>query len=433
MKHRLSIASLLVAVAALCLNGCTTPSSTPTASQNTGKPDSLIMLVTSSPSATGLKALADTYKAETGITINFVEVPSAQLATKIILAKQSGQSTFDMAQLDGFNLPQVVATGAFLGLDDYLAKDKDYDYADFAQGLKNYAMMNGVSYGLPLSTEPYVQWYRTDLFEARGLKPATTWAELETNAQAFTGTGEYGFAGVYGPGSATYYYSEMLHASGGRLLDPDTYEPLLDRPWAKTVMERYLSYIKISPASSVSGASIDAVNAFSQMEIGQMITATGWFSSLNDPAKSNAAGHLATAATPMSKDGPYEPASSLYGWLAGISSVSPNQDAAWDFLSWALGKSNVQAFIDVGAPPPGRTSTVTNPTFIEQLPYLPSVGDAVENGVPLPRIPEMGQIVSILSQDINAMASGQLTVDEGLEKAQNDLLNILVQSGRYKG
>lgn len=435
MKDRLTTAVGVLIAAAITLSGCTAspaPSATGV-SQASGRPESLTMLVTASPSEHGLKALATKYTAQTGITINFVEVPSAQLATKIILAKQSGQSTFDMAQLDGFNLPQVVAIGAFLPLDSYLKNDTTYDYSDFADGLKNYAMQDGVAYGLPLSTEPYLQWYRTDLFSQLGLSPAKTWGDVESNAAKLQTDGDYGFAAVYGPTSATYYYSEMLYASGGRLLDPTTYKPLLDQPWAKTVMQRFLSYAKLSPSSSLSGASADAVNAFTQMNVGQMITASGWYSTFTDATKSKVVGKVATAATPTSKDGPYDPVSSLYGWLAGISSVSPNQQAAWDFLSWALGKDNAQAFIDAGAPPPGRTSTVTNADYTKQLPYLPAVGDAVKSGAPLPRIPEMGQIVSVLSQDINAMVNGQTSLDDGMTKAQNDLLNILVQSGRYKG
>jgi ABC-type glycerol-3-phosphate transport system substrate-binding protein len=175
------------------------------------------------------------------------------------------------------------------------------------------------------------------------------------------------------------------------------------------------------------------VNAFSQLDVGALILASGWYSTINDPTKSGAAGKVATASVPLSGDGEFEPVNILNGWLSGISSVSPNQDAAWDFLSWALSKENVPAFIEAGAPPAGRISTTENDEYIAELPYLPAVGEATQAGVPAPRIPEMGQIVTVLSQTISAMASDQLTLDEGMDKAQNDLLNILVQSGRYQG
>lgn len=435
MKSRIT-AAVGVAVLAIAVVGCTPPASQSGDAgvpQNEGTPDKLTMLVTASPSATGLRELADEYTMETGIAIEFVEVPSAQLPTKIILAKQSGQATFDLAQVDGFTLPQVVAAGALLPLDDYLAEDEEYDYADFPKGLQDYAKQDGVSYGLPLSTEPYLQWYRTDLYEQAGIEPATTWDQALENAAALQDAGHYGFAEVYGPAVAANYFDQMLYSSGGRLLDPETNRPLLDSDVAKEVMERFLALEEYSPASSATAASADVVNAFSQLDVGALILASGWYGTINDPSKSGAADKFSTAGVPLSEDGEYEPVNILNGWLAGISSVSPNQKAAWDFLSWALGAQNVQTFIDVGAPPAGRTSTTSDQDYIEQLPYLPAVGEATQDGVPAPRIPEMGQIVVSLSQTISAMASDQLTLDEGMEKAQNDLLNILVQSGRYQG
>ncbi len=401
--------------------------------QDEGTPDSLTMLVTASPSAEGLKALAIEYEDETGIAIEFVEVPYAQLATKVILAAQSGESTFDMAQVDGFQMPQVVAGGGLLGLDDYLKGDADYDYADFPDGLKAYAKQDGVSYGLPLSTEPYLQWYRTDLFDELGLEPAVTWDDVISNAKALEAAGDYGYMGIYAPTGSAHFFNAMLVGSGGRLLDPETFRPMLDSEVAKTTMERYLDLLQYGPSSAPSATSFDAVNAFSQLEVGQMTLASGWWSTVNDPSTSKVVGKVATAEPPTSDGGEYDPAAVLYGWVAGISRVSPHQQAAWDFLSWALSRENVQAFVDAGAPPPARISTTENPELLAQLPYLEAVGKSAETGVPIDRIPEMSQLITSLSQNINAMATDQLSFDDGMVKAQDDLMNILVQSGRYTG
>src|SRR5690606_7625600 len=103
------------------------------------------------------------------------------------------------------------------------------------------------------------------------------------------------------------------------------------------------------------------------------------------------------------KVGDFDAAAVLYGWVASISNASPHQAAAWDFLSWALSKDNAKAFIDAGAPPPARTSTTTDPEFLKELPYLAAVGDSVDAGVPIDRIPEMAQIITQLSQTLNSI------------------------------
>lgn len=421
--------------AALVLTGCAaTDQPDGGVPQNSESPESLTMLVTASPSAKGLESLADAYRDETGISVEFVEVPTAQLATKIILAAQSKQATFDLAMVDGFTLPQVVAAGGLLDLGSYLEDDKEYDYPDdFPEGLQAYAQYDGVSYSVPLSTEPYLQWYRTDIYDSLGLEPAASWDEAISNAEAVQASGAYGYMPLYNPTGSAHFFNEMLVSSGGRMIDPDTYQPLLDSDLASDVMEQYLSLDQFAPPSAKTASSADAVTSFTQLDVGQMILASGWWSTISNPESSPVVGKVGTAETPLSDEGDYEPASSLYGWLAGVSSVSPNQAAAWDFLSWALGPQNVQAFIDAGAPPPARISTTTNPDYLQQLPYLESVGAAVETGVSMPRIPEMPQIVTTVSQTISAMASGQLSLDDGMAKMQDDVTNILVQSGRYKG
>ena len=433
MKSRVLLVAGIAATMALA--GCSaSPAPSEGVPQEEGTPDSLTMLVTASPSADGLRALAAEYEDETGVAIEFVEVPYEQLATRIILASQSGESTFDMAQVDGFTLPQIVAANGLLPLDDHIADDAEYDYDDFPEGLKEYAKQDGVSYGLPLSTEPYLQWIRTDLYDEVGLEAAVTWDEVFENADALQKAGHYGAVGVYGASGSAHHFNAVLVGSGGRLLDPETYRPMLDTEVAAVALDRYLDLVEYGPSGTASAAIFDAVNSFSQLDVGQMATlASGWWSTINDPEESPNAGNYSTFPPAMQDAGDFDPAAVLYGWVAGISSASPHQQAAWDFLSWALSKANAAAFIDAGAPPPARISTTTNPEFLEQLPYLAAVGESVESGVPIDRIPEMSQIITALSQTLNSIATGQLTRDEGLAKAQDQLMNILVQSGRYKG
>jgi ABC-type glycerol-3-phosphate transport system substrate-binding protein len=440
MKHRRFAAALsAAAAAAVILAGCTAAGSGTSGTggasvpQDKNKPSSLTMLVTSSGSENGLKALADTYKQKTGITIDFVEVASGDLATKEILAAKSKQNTFDLAMVDGFTLPAVAAAGALVPLDGYLKSDTAYDYkGDFPQGLKDYAQYKGVSYTVPLSTEPYLQWYRTDLYSQLGLKPATTWDEAISNAKALQAAGDLGYNPIYNAAGAAHFYNSMLVSEGGRMFDPKTLKPLLDTDLAKKIMTQYLSLKQYGPSSSTSGATANAVQAFQQQNIGQMILASGWWPTI-DGASSAISGKVATAPTPLGKLGDYEPTSMLYGWLAGISSSSTHQKAAWDFLSWALGKDNVSAFVDAGAAPPARLSTTSNADLLKKAPYLTAEAEAVKTGITLPRIPAMSQIVSVISQAINSMATGQQTVDAGMTALQNTVLNILVQSGEYKG
>lgn len=449
-NRKAGVAVILIGmlVGSVLLVGCGTATSTPTGVAPTGvaptevatvaapteaTPTSLTVLDTASPSIVGLKQVAAAYTAKTGIKINFVDVPSTQLATKIILAKSANKATFDIAQLNGPDLPVVVQAGAFLSLDSYIDGDAAYNKGDFPQGILDYCKQDGVSYSIPLSTEPFLHWYRTDLYTSAGLTPPTTWDQLIANAATFKNGGNYGFATAYGPASAATYFSQMLYTSGGRVLDPNTYEPLLNTPYVKSVMAKFLSLKPYLPASSTGGASADMITAFSQLNVASIMAASGWYSTVNSPTNSKVVGKFQTAAPLTGTGGSYPVASPLFGWLLGISPVSPYKKASWDFLSFALGSANVQAFVDAGAPPVARTSTVTNADLIKKMPFLPAVQKAVDSPTVLPRIPEWTQIATLLSQDISAMATGQLTLDAGMDKANSDITDVLVRAGRYKG
>ena len=52
-----------------------------------------------------------------------------------------------------------------------------YDINDFVKPLQDYGKYNGATYGLDLSTEPFLLWYRTDIYNKLGLKIPTTWDE----------------------------------------------------------------------------------------------------------------------------------------------------------------------------------------------------------------------------------------------------------------
>lgn len=428
MKFRKPVAFAAIAATALVLTACNAGGT----EQSSEKPEKLVVMITNSPSAGALQASAPAFTEETGIEVEFVDVPYDQLGTKLVLAGQSNSSTFDIVQYDQPSLASVVPAGGLLALDDLIAADAGYDIDDFPDALQEYSKLDGVTYGVPFGTEPYVQFYRTDLYEQAGIQPATTWDEVNSNAKTVTALGGevYGFDGPYGALGSGEPFFERLYASGGRLLDPDTFEPLLDSQLAKRVMKEYLELIPDTPEAAVAGHLGDSATQFTQFEIGLNIAPSGWWGTLTNPDASKAAGKVGVAAVPLSNDGDFEPKNILKGWLIGISKQSEYQQAAWDFLSFALGKDNVQTFIDAGAPLVGRTSTLTNTDYQEQLPYLQYLEPTIEDGTALPNIPEIPQIQTIVSQHISEIVTQGADVDTTMDDANKAVRDLLVDSGR---
>ncbi|MGO1768706.1 MAG: ABC transporter substrate-binding protein, partial [Microbacterium sp.] len=391
----------------------------------------LTVMVSNVPSVNALKAVAAAYKEDTGITVSFLEVPSDQLSSKLILDGQSQQGAFDIVQYDQPAMASIVPAGGLLPLDDYIDGDEEWDKDDFAAALQDYARLDDVTYGVPLSTEPYVNFYRQDLYDEHGLTPASTWDEVDSNAKAVSdlGSGYYGFAGPFGPSAASERYFERLLANGGRVLDPETNEPLLDGDLATEVAKDFLDLAPYSPEIALSGVASDSATAFKQENVGQNINPSGWYGQLDDPEQSQASGNVGVAAVPLEDNGDEEAKNILKGWLIGINAHSTKQDAAWDFLSYALGKESVQHFIDAGAPVPGRTSTLENPEYNEQLPYLQYLAPTIEDGTSLPVIPEMPRINTEVSQTLNSLATSGGDVDRAMDDLNESVRRILVEGG----
>lgn len=430
---RIHSAVALAAATAVVLSACGSGGGeTPGVPQNDGPVTKLTVLVTDSPSANFLKAAAEGYTAETGIDIEFVSVPNAQLPTKIILAGQANQATFDIAQFDALTMPTIVPSGALQPLDSFIGADEAYDINDFPEALQEYSQYEDTTYGIPLSTEPFVNFYRTDLYDELGLETPTTWEELNEQAQQFSDAGYFGYCGYFGPALSARAYTERLYASGGRLLDPETNEPLLDSDLAKQVMSDYIDLAQFSPESTYSSGQTGATTAFSQLDCAQMVAPSGWYGTLANPANSNVTETFATGAPPMSDEGDFEPLHLLYGWLIGVSAQSPQQQGAWDFLSYALGKDRLDTFLETGAPITGRTSFLEDASIVESYPVVEALPDGIEQATILPRIPELTEIMLRVSQTLSSIQSGQAELDPAMDQLNDDILAILIASGRVQ-
>ena len=91
---------------------------------------------------------------------------------------------FKYSTTDPLHLAPYGAAGTMSPLDSFIAASAEYDISDFEQGQQDYGKYDDKTLGLTLSTEPMIQWYRTDIYQKLGLEPAKTWDEYRANAKA---------------------------------------------------------------------------------------------------------------------------------------------------------------------------------------------------------------------------------------------------------
>ena len=317
-----------------------------------------------SPSSTSIQSFIPDFEAETGIKVNVSETPYGEAHQKQLLSYQQKAGAYDVAQFDNSFLMPFCQAQAMAPLDSYLGDSSEYDIADFGQSQQDYGKCNGETLGLTLSTEPMIQWYRTDIYEKLGLKPATTWDEYYNNAKKVQAAGYGGQIIGFGP-NVSWWWMTMVWSFGGKLYD-DSLNPTVNSKEAIAATDFLKKLMTVSPKGASTANSDEVTSKFLGENIGAMINYSGYYGSVLDPSINKNEGKIGTA--PMPKGS--ADITHLAGWNIGIPKDAKNPTAAWKFLEYVLGKTNAKAYLESGAAAIGRKSITTDADLLAKFPYL---------------------------------------------------------------
>src|SRR4029077_1063060 len=129
----------------------------------------------------------------TGIKINEIVDPSAEMFTKILQEHRAGTGAYDALNVVPSWMPDLVRAGALEQLDSYVDK---YGFRDELQKIAptyrdNQMKVDGKIYGFPDDGDLFILYYRKDLFEdpknkeefkakyGYDLAPPKTWKEYD--------------------------------------------------------------------------------------------------------------------------------------------------------------------------------------------------------------------------------------------------------------
>ena len=318
----------------------------------------------SSPSSTSIQSFIPGFEAETGIKVNVSETPYGEAHQKQLLSYQQKAGAYDVAQFDNSFLMPFCQAQAMAPLDSYLGDSSEYDIADFGQSQQDYGKCNGETLGLTLSTEPMIQWYRTDIYEKLGLTPAKTWDEYYDNAKKVQAAGYGGQIIGFGP-NVSWWWMTMVWSFGGKLYD-DSLNPAVNSKEAIAATDFLKKLMTVSPKGASTANSDEVTSKFLGENIGAMINYSGYYGSVLDKTINKNEGKIGTA--PMPKGS--ADITHLAGWNIGIPKDAKNPTAAWKFLEYVLGKSNAKSYLESGAAAIGRKSITTNAELLAKFPYL---------------------------------------------------------------
>jgi multiple sugar transport system substrate-binding protein len=351
-----------------------------------------------------LQRRAPDFEKLTGAKVNVTTVPFSDLYTKLLTDWSSGTNSIDAAVFAPQWMVDYVAGGFLEDLTDRIAKDGKIEENDVAPFFRDFSQKyGGKTYMITLDGDFHMIYYRTDLFDAAGLKPPETWEDYLAAAKALhgkdmngDGTPDYGSCIAKARNQQSYWFITSVAGgfiqskgtSQGAFFDVRDMKPLVNNEAFAKALDLYKETTGYGPPNEINLNVGDTRSLFTS---GRCALSLDWgdIGTLAiDPASSKVIDKVGAAILPGSKSvlnrdtGKLEPCSSetcphavngvnhapfasFGGWGGGVNAhADPKvKDAAYAFFSYMA--EPAQANIDVTI---GKTGF--NPYRISQFKNL---------------------------------------------------------------
>jgi len=366
-----------------------------------------------------MQELAPQWEKATGNTINWVVLEENVLRQRTTTDIATGGGSFDIMFIGAYETPIWGANGWLTSLNDF-ADDADYDLNDVFQLVRNGLSAKGNLYALPLYSETSFTYYRTDIFEAKGIKVPS---EQVTYTQ----------------------FAEMA----AKAHDPDNGNPQLDSPEWNAALTYYVDLMKNSgpPGASANGHNENRA-LFKDGKCATWIDATSAAGDVRNPATSSVADKTDFFKAP--KQVTDKGTGWFWSWALAIPASSKKVDSAKSFLKWATSKEYFTLVGEtkgwVAVPSGTRQSVEEDVRRLEAAPFANTIVDAILSvdpadptrdpvpytGVQFVAIPEFQGIGNFVGQQVAAALAGQKSVEDALAASQQFAVREMTKAGYIK-
>lgn len=383
------------------------------------------------------KELSKEFTRQTGIAIEWVDIPQEQQYSKLLIELMSGSGTYDVIALDHPWVASFAEAGYLEPLDELIASDR----ADFLEGALKAMSYKGKLYGVPQYAVVVVMYYRTDLFRKYGLREPTldrplTWDEFLSHAKALTlDTNGDGKPDIYGtivegkrhPVPVAAFMDWMYQAGGQVVADDGTV--LVNQKPAVEALQFLVDLVhkyKVAPPGAASFDHVDNHTMFLQGSLGMAVNWQYAYSLMKDPSQSKVVNNFAVALPPKKVV-----STSMSGaWGLAIPKASRNKEAAAQWIRFITSTEQLYRLRSRVFGPPVRRSELPlltrDPSLSkEDLRALEVMTKALEQGSVFPRIPEWPQVQDRLAEAISDAISLRSTPQAALDAAARDISRML--------
>ncbi|MEL6854508.1 MAG: sugar ABC transporter substrate-binding protein [Cyanobacteria bacterium J06607_13] len=366
--------------------------------------------------------LIDEFESENpGITVNWVDVPWADMETKILAAVSAGNAP-DVVNLNPNFASQLASRGAWLTLDDKLTEEQK---AIYLPKIFEATQLNGDSFGFPWYLTTRITLYNTDIFEAAGVtEPPATFEELaEVAKQIKEETGKYAFFISFVPEDAADVLQSFIQM-GVPLVD-DAGNAAFNTPEGKAVFQYWtdLYQQELLPREVLTQGHQQAIQLYQSGETAILASGPDFLSNIETNAPDIAA---ATESAPQISG------STGKKNVAAMDLVIPEstdvQEAALKFALYVTNDENQLAFAQEANVLPSTVNASSDSYFTDkanaesavEVARSVSASQLDDAAVLVPAMEDAKVLQKVIYDNLQAAMLGDKTVDEAVADAASE-------------
>lgn len=404
---------------------------------------SISVLAYAAPQAEAIHALAGQFTELTGITVDWTGLDEQSAANKAAVALGSGSGGYDVVQTTSGLLPTYVERSWLASLTDLRTSSPAaipaWDPAAYGKGTTDLLSVGGALYAAPSFLGTQIFYYRTDVFEAKGIGgPPSTFTELrDVCARIHDGTtAAIALRSAPSTSQLMFVWSAWLYAFGGSYYsgyENGAYSGVaLQSDAAVTALDIYSQLLReYAPSGATNWSVEDVTRAFTAGQVAIVQEGAVFGGTYNDPAASQAAGKVGTFVIPADRGGQYVPYNA-HGW--GVAQNSTKKDAAWLFAQWATLEDTLTAAAtgEVAFSTPPLSAVYQSPEYQQKYGFdnfVPSVTATIDlannggvsplQGDPnyLPATPDWNTVGQRISEELSRAVTGQISAEAAIAAA----------------
>ncbi len=353
-----------------------------------------------------------------GTTINWVDVPWADMETKI-LAAVSANNAPDVVNLNPNFASQLATKGAWLTLDDKLT---DEEKAVYLPKIFEATQIDGNSFGFPWYLTARVTLYNTEIFEEAGItEPPATFEELADVAKQIKDeTGKYAFFISFVPEDAADVLQSFIQM-GVPLVD-DAGNAAFNTPEGKAVFQYWtdLYQQELLPREVLTQGHQQAIQLYQSGETAILASGAEFLSSIETNAPDIAA---------ATKSAPQISGSTGKKNVAAMDLVIPKstdaEESALKFATFVTNDENQLEFAKAANVLPSTVEAMSDSYFTDlpenaspvEVARSVSASQLDDAAVLIPAMEDVKTLQKVVYDNLQAAMLGDKTVDEAVADA----------------